>query len=813
MTRARAPAGLLACGMRRAALPAALLVVLAPACSAPADHVYDAEIRWTSFGIPHITADDLPSAFYAQGFAFAKDAGCILADQIVKVRSERSRYFGPGAHGENLDSDFVLLHLGIHELATTGFPEQDEQIRLNISSYVAGYNAYVREHRDDMPCADQDWLQEIEPVDLYAHYIELGQLASARALADYIATAQPPGMGIAPGRIPPPLSRIRKPASNGWGIGAERSSSGKGMLLANPHFPWQGELKLWESHLRVPGELDMYGVGLMGVLGSLIGFNEHVAWTHTVSDGQRFTMYALELVPGNPTQYLYDGEPRDMQSESFTIDVLQDDGSVAQQSRTMWRSHYGPILNVPPFGWSADLVLTFRDANDDNEQLIPQFFAMNQADSMAALQKAHEDHMGIPWVNTMATSAEGVAWYADTTPTPNLSQSAIDKWLAAKDSDFLTMALAANDVVLLDGGDSTFEWVEAPGARAPGLVPYAKVPKLERRDFIFNANDSHWLTNPMQPLEGFSPLHGFERTPRTPRTRMNAATLLATGDGSPSGSDGKFTLEELQAAALSNRGMMAELLRDELVERCTGVTDVEYFDQDAGTTKTVDVSAVCEAIAGWDLRLDLGSAGAVAFREFLGEYGRADWFDRGKLFAVAFDPDDPIATPSGLAVPAEGEDDAALAALAGATLRLQAAGIAPTATLGEVQFTKKGDRRIPIHGGGSAEGTTNIVDYDLLMTTHEDPMPRGEVIGDITDLTSEGYVINYGTSFIMTLQYGPDGPDATAFLTYSESSDPSSPHYADQTQRFSDKDWRACLWHDADIEKDTKERLTIAADE
>ncbi len=800
--------------MSKACLFALASLALVSGCAEDEQHTWEADIRWTSYGIPHITAKDVPSAAYAQGFAFAKDGGCILADQIVKVRSERSAFFGPGENDANLDSDFVLLHLGIYERAQQAFPEQPQEIQDVVTAYAAGYSAYLEQHGEDLPCAGEPWVRPIDATDLFAHYLEIGTLASGRALADYIATAQPPGANLVRDDDPMPLSRLqsRKPGSNGWALGAERSSTGGGMLVANPHFPWQGELKLWESHLRVGEELDIYGVGLMGVVGVLIGFNEHVAWTHTVSDGQRFTMYKLTLDPNDPTVYIYDGAPRPMESTTFTVDVLQPDGSTGTASRTMWRSHYGPILNTP-FGWSTELAITYRDANIGNTELIAQFQGMDAADSLEEFQDVHARIQGIPWVNTMATSKEGKAWYADTTPTPNLSQAAIDGWLAARESDFLVSALSENDVVLLDGSSSLNEWVEESGSREPGLVPFAKVPKLERDDFIFNSNDSHWLTNPAAPLVGYSPMHGFERTPRTPRTRMNMKTLTELGAGSPSGDDGKFDLTELQAAILSNRGMIAELVQSELVARCTGVTTVEYFDQVSGSTQTVDISAACAAIAAWDLRLDLDSKGAIAFREFIGEYPYGELFDSGVMFSVPFDADDPIATPNTLAPAADDGTDFALGALAGATLRLQKAGIAIDASLRDVQFTKKGDQKFAIHGGGRPEGITNLIDYDILMTTLEPPMSRGEVIDELTCLTTEGYVVNYGTSFIMTMQYGDDGPEAAAFLTYSQSSDPSSPHYTDQTARFSEKNWRPILYKEDAIDEDTQERLHVVGDE
>jgi acyl-homoserine lactone acylase PvdQ len=130
--------------------------------------------------------------------------------------------------------------------------------------------------------------------------------------------------------------------SNGWAIGSELSDSGGGMLLANPHFPWEGEKRLWESHLTLTtGELDVYGATLSGVPGVLIGFNDAVAWTHTVSAGHRFTLYELTLTPESPTTYVYGDETREMSGEELTVEVLREDGSVEKITRTMWKSTTG----------------------------------------------------------------------------------------------------------------------------------------------------------------------------------------------------------------------------------------------------------------------------------------------------------------------------------------------------------------------------------------------------------------------------------------------------------------------------------------
>ncbi|MCB0970652.1 MAG: penicillin acylase family protein, partial [Acidimicrobiales bacterium] len=115
---------------------------------------------------------------------------------------------------------------------------------------------------------------------------------------------------------PAPVSALGSTAgaSNGWAFGSDATASGHGLVVANPHFPWTGEARLWECHLTLPGELDAYGVSLLGGPGIQIGFNAHVAWTHTFSRGHRFTLARLDLIDGDPTAYRFGDEERAMTS-------------------------------------------------------------------------------------------------------------------------------------------------------------------------------------------------------------------------------------------------------------------------------------------------------------------------------------------------------------------------------------------------------------------------------------------------------------------------------------------------------------------
>ena len=789
----------------------------------PTPAKYTAKIRRTSFGIPHITANDYGSLGFGQGYAFAQDHICPLADQILKVRSERARFLGQGPGNTYVGSDLAYLSMGLMERAQKAFPELSEEVQQMLTGYAAGYNKYVAETpKESLPgeCANADWVRPITAVDLLAFDIDLTLVGGINQLALAIASAQPPAVGAqsvdkqAHLRPTAPemeqLKTLRQTdfGSNGWALGAERTDNGKGMVMANPHFPWEGELRLWESQLTVPGQMNVYGVGLLGVPAVLIGFNEDVAWTHTFSSGQRMTLYKLDLVPGKPTTYKYGTEERAMTSKTFTVLVKLPEGSLTNISQTLYSSHYGPIISIPDStapgapktSWNAQTVLTVRDANIENIKFLDQFHGMNKAKNLTEFKSVYATQQGLPWVNTMYADKEGKAWYTDATPTPNLTKDASTKWVTAATTPAPTLAYAIYSslgLVALDGSDPANEWQVEPGSRSPGLVPFAKVPQLDRNDFVFNANDSYWLSNPAAPLTGFSPLHGLERVPQSPRTRMNVITLTEAGPNAASGPDNKFSLEELKAAVFSNRSSMAELTLADLTTRCAGKTTVTFQG------KPVDISQACAVLTAWSGRYDPDAKGAILFREFLATVPNSSLLNAGQLFSVPFDPAQPIATPNTVVAAPPTGDDPLLVRLAQAVTVLTTAGIPLDKPLGEVQVTRRAGTPIAVQGGQSREGITNVVSYGVTRTTvFEYSEKRSTPLLSASGLSKEGYPINNGSSFVMAMQFTDAGPSANAVLTYSESGDPKSPHYVDQTILFSQKKWRPILFTDAQIAAD-----------
>ena len=765
---------------------------------------WEATVRWTTWGVPHVTSDTHGGVAYGLGYAFARDHACILLDQIVRMRGERPRWYGRGPEGAWLDEAFGWRELDVVGTAEGAWFGLSEPAQEMILGYTTGFNDGVDAAGLPPACEGAPWVRPITHIDLLAYTIGLGLDGSGAVFVSDVGRATPP-QSVAPpppqrpGRLEEIGGLLRRPrmGSNGWAIGRDRSTAG-GILLSNTHFPAVGEKQWFESHLTIPGVLDSYGASLMGVPITNVGFNAHVAWTHTVSYAPRFVAYALELDPSDPTRYRFGDDWRQMIGTEREVEVLEDDGSVVTWRRTTWRSHYGPVIDAPLVGWTSALAFTYRDVNALDLGLFDVWYGMATATSLAELQEAHTRTQGIPWVYTLATDAEGTAWFADTSRVPYLSEQALAGWRALQEESspkgILASQFAAYGAILLDGADPGNTWVEDPAAAEPGLVPLGLAPQVERTDYVFNANDSHWLSNAAAPLEGYSePLYGSERTPRSARTRMNARYLQETD---ASGEDGRFTLEEVEAAALSMRSSITE-------EALAGVVA-----QACGTPVEASLEEACAALSAWDGRYTGDARGAVVWRLLLsaGGFDLGDLNgDGGGLFVVPFDPADPLGTPRGVI-----DDPARLrGALAAAVAALQ--GFDPIPTLAEAQRLVLDDlSTVGVPGGQYWEGTIGIAEWWGEGTTQLLPwFERPAVIEEASGLTADGWYVNDGNSFILAVAFEGDGPRARAVMTYGQTDDPASPHVRGQSELYASGALRPVLFREEEIAPAVEETITL----
>jgi len=748
--------------MMRIAIWAAGCAALALAPALAAKNGYEASITRTTYGIPHIAADSWEGVGYGVAYAYAEDNLCLLAEEFATVAGTRSQHFGPEGKAvlgfqevDNLSSD-VFFRATINLTALrAGASRQPPEAQALAAGYVAGYNRFLKDAgADGVPaeCRGKAWVRPISMDDVLRLTEKQMLLASSLALAPGIANAAPPGsvqtkVALGSGGTLPGPGDLGL-GSNGWAFGGEATADGRGLLIGNPHFPWNGPSRFWQMHVTGPDGYDAMGVGIAGSPIPTLGFNKDVAWTHTVTAARHFTLYQLTLDPADPTRYMLDGQSTAMEQRSITVPMPEGSPAV---TRTVYATRFGPVVAVPANGlvWNAATAFALKDANRGNSRAIATWLGIGKAKSVGEIKAAVSATLGIPWVNTIASDRHGDALLADVTAVPNVSAAKV------KACGTPISGLFASLATLLDGARAECDWDVAAGTPEPGLMPATDQAATMRRDYLTNSNDSYWLSNPRLPLPALSPILGKHASELTLRTRSNFTETEALLAG------GKVDRARAKAMAFANKSLAADMAVDPLLALCAGKPDAAEAQQRG-----------CAALAGWDRRFESSSRGAALFRAFWAKAARIPG-----LWAVPFDAANPVTTPRELNTPVLGEK--LLTVLGEAVAELDAAGIALDAPWGEVQrWTANGDA-IPIHGGPGTAGVLNYQDAR--------PAPGG------------GLVPVHGTSYIQIVGFDEAGPVADAILSYSQSTNPASPHFADQTRAYAVKGWHRLPFSPADI--------------
>ncbi len=788
-----------------------------------ADGSLDANIRWTTYGVPHIKADNLESLAFGVGYAFANDGLCILADQIVKFNSERSKYFGPdrvagSGDAENLINDFGYLTVGIREIAENQYQNLSDNTRAMMEGYAAGYNKYLEDTpvgELDPQCGGQPWVQAITGIDVYNFSLGIALLPGAANFLGPMFIAAPPG--ISPNPTPvntvtatdqrdlPQIANLtklpsitmpdRNPAelgSNGWGLGSELTENGMGMVLANPHFPHTGNLRFWQFHSTIPGYLDVIGGSLAGVPGVVnIGFNDHMAWTHTFSTAEHFVVYQLELDASDPSSmtHLIDGEPQEITEKTMTIEVAVGADQTMQFEKTAYYTNYGPMIAVPgSFEWGTSNAFAIKDANLPNNDIVDHWLALNLSSDMDSFKQAFKDYDGVIFNNTMAASKEGEVFYIDDSTVPNLSSTAISA--LTNDPTLVQTRLAAGFTVL-PGSSSAFDF--------DGPVPYDEAPKYEGNDSVQNSNDSFWLTNLQAPITGVSPLYGPVDNQQSLRSR-HGQQLIASG----AGGDSLFSPSDVTDGLLRNDSYLAQEILPELLATCAAQGTVPVVVDG----ESINIGAACAALDTWDGTMNTASTGAHVFREF------AFQFANNPQWETAFDVTLPVSTPRGLL-----RNQVTLQQFATAVHNLRLAGIDPDAEFGTVQFVERNypdgtatGVKLPWGGAHNIEGGFNV----FAVRTGNDGtlLPRltyPTLEGTSLSADGQGYHISYGSSWMFVMNFTEDGPVGNGILTYSQSRVQSDENSTDQTLLYSGQpQLRPMLFTDEDITADTVQELNLS---
>ena len=756
---------------------------------------YRATVRFTEHGIPHITANDWGSLGFGSGYAAAEADICTLADTLLTARGVRSRWLGPKARyndqvsmeGSNLQVDTLVGDLHNRKVVEKLMKSKagpGKQARQMVNGYTAGVNKWLSTNKvTDPACAGAGYLkQKARPIDLWYGVYTANMLASTGVFLKQIVDADPPTLGD-PGLplldLPQPsevdraelLKGLGRDPDKGFGsnataLGKSVTSTKRGMLLGNPHFPWRGRYRFSQQHLTIPGEYNVAGASLIGSPAVNIGWNDDVAWSHTVSTAYRFTPYEYKTVGPGTTYLTTDGLLKSAERRQVKVTVKQG-GGLKTVTEDVYRVPEGYVIDDPAqfMGWSPISFWAIRDANAEHLRTIDTFLNMGKARNVRDLLRRQDKAGGMPWVNTTAADRQGNVVYADHSVVPHVTN-------AMKRRCLTPVGLLIDQVAGLPGLDGTraqadCAWGADKDAQRPGILGPQNLPEVFRKDWVMNANDSYWLPHPKSRLEGYPTIIGCERCVRTMRTKMVMQYVIDRTRGGR-----KETPATLRGHEHENRVRAAEVMRvnGDLDKVCAATGE----------------KAACRVLKRWDGRSDPDSVGTHIFEEFIERVPKD-----AALWEIQFNPAHPLTTPRDL----DETEPAVIKAMKDAIASLRKRKIPFNATWGSLQVA--GDRGAPpiALGGGNADAAGNA---NALHS--EEPVQNKNRYKPIT----------YGSSHIQSIAFLDGGKvDARTILTYGQSENPRSPYSSDQTRLFSEGKWVKFAWTEAEIRRGTVRTVNL----
>ena len=481
-------------------------------CSGSGDDYPDrVEIWRTSFGVPHILADDLGAMAFGLGWAHMEDYGHLVVDRLTMVRGEKAVIGGE----EHVESDFWWRRR--YEQALEAYPGLAPDARLLYEGYAAAVNRFIEQHPARVP----EWAEpHFGGVDVAAHWVDetldgatrrfLSSQAERRAERDSAVTS---GDG-----------------SNAWALGPSRTATGNAMLVRNPHLSWgAGRYSVYyEAHVTVPDVVDFYGdfrVGYPMYFNG--GFNAHLGWSTTNNSPDVEEFYALRVDPSDEDAFLLDGESIPVERTTIEVRIRGDSpADTLVVSREFRDTEIGPVIER-----TADTLYVVRSADWGEYRRTEQFLRMMQAQSLEE------------WKDAMRLRAmkESSFTYADA------AGNIFYVWNAA------IPALphpSGRDTVAIPITSRTQVWQD--------LVPFDSLPQLLNPEsgYLHNENDSFHYSNFESQIE--PPAIQAAWPDRRLRLRSQLGLeLLRSADG--------VTLQRLIELKHSPRMLMADRVKDDLV--------------------------------------------------------------------------------------------------------------------------------------------------------------------------------------------------------------------------------------------------------
>ena len=605
-------------------------------------------IRRTSYGVPHILAEDLSGMGYGLAWVMMEDYREEVARAILRSNGRWGLAMGP----DSIQGDFAGRMA--HDYAAWTYHLLPADVRAVLEGFARGMNDFARVYRDELP----GWVpQDFTAHDIAARDIGVWDAGAVRSFARDRGMERDTGAAPAD-QLSAWMAWARRAGewdpevgSNAWAFGPERSVTGNTLLLRNPHLSWTAGY--YEAHVRVPGVVDFYGdFRLGGPFTTIGGFNHRLGFATTNNYPDLEEIYALVRDPENPGAYLFDGASVPLEMRPVTVEY-RDAGGTGTETRDFPFSPLGPVIFETP-----DTLFVLKAHQLTQYRVGEQWLRMMQAGNLDEWKKAMAIRAKVS-SNLTYADADGnilLFWNAAIPVLPHEYQE-----------DEPVVALGSHQV-----------WTE--------LYPFQDLPQLlnPRGGYVQNANDPPYYYNLYEVL---SPERYPENFPE-PRLRFrsqNSLELVHTDD--------VLTLEEMVELKHSMKMTLADRVKDDLLAAVRG----------RGTGG--EVARAIDLVAEWDNTVSRDSRGSTLFEIWAQRYFQT--VDEEEQYREPWSRDDPMRTPRGLGS-LEAAADAFQWAVAETSRRFGSWNV----EWGEVHRIRAGDKDIPVGGCASALGCFRVLGYE-----------------------------------------------------------------------------------------------------
>ena len=406
---------------RLAVLTVSIAASFALHATTPAFHPQKgSEILWDKYGIPHLYAKSTPDLFFLYGYAQAEAHGNLLLRIYGESRGRASEYFNnadPTEAAANLKNDTWVLTNSIPQRSEEWLKAQTPEFRGYLEAFAAGINAYAAKHPEALSEEAKRVLPitAVDPVEHSQHFVHFTFVASQR-LAEptragrgapqtegRLETQPDPSLVAALDEAPLDTPADSDGGSNGWAIAPSHSTSGKSMLLSNPHLAWAGAQTYFECEFNAPG-IHIYGATQVGLPVLRFAFNDFLGYTHTVNTINPKTLYRIKV---SGDGYIFDGKVLPFKKSTAIIKVRQPDGSFKPQTLEIRETIQGPIIKEE----DGDPI-ALRVAGLDKPFMLEQYWKMSNAHNFAEFETQLK-RLQPPMYNVIYADRDGHIEYLD----------------------------------------------------------------------------------------------------------------------------------------------------------------------------------------------------------------------------------------------------------------------------------------------------------------------------------------------------------------------------------------------------------------